>query len=574
MKTSKYNLFTSFNVLKDKGNVFNLMFRGGIVRQLSSGIYTWLPNGLRVINNLIKIIREEFDNLGFVELLMPIIQPSKIWIDSKRFNKYGKELFKLYDRNHKSLILAPTHEEVITKLVCDENFAKLPRGFYQIQNKFRDEIRPCLGTIRSKEFIMQDAYSFHTNVKDLNSVYSLIIKSYKNIFNKIGLNIYIKKASCGNIGGNQSHEFYTISSNGEHNITLIKNKIFYPYSLCFKDINKIFTNLEDNVFLKRKSKYFLFSIKNIDNFVDLKNKINICYFIKTLLIKIYFNDKIKKLFVLIPFYKELDLIKLSRIYIISNKIELFNDIEILKYFKCKPMFLGPFIFKYKVIADYSLINYTNFIIGSCKNNFFYFDVNWSDQLVKVYKFYDICKYVFVNSDLKEFSISTNKKVSVVEVAHVFKLMDKYSRIFNLSNNNILKKSNIFMGCYGIGVTRLISVIVDNYHDDKGIIWPLTISNFKLGIIPVNMYSKIKVYNFSYFIYNYLVANKIEVLLDDRKLYIGKMLTDFELIGIPYFLIISYSLLVKEVLEFRDRINKKITYIPKKFILNFLYKLLK
>ncbi len=556
MKTTLYSLFTSYNIVCHKNIIFNFMIKGGLIRRLSSGIYIWLPNGLRVINNIIDIIKNKLNRFGLIELFMPAIQPLKIWEISNRFFEYGDELFKLKDRNNKILILSPTHEELITKLVCNEKHINFPKCFYQIQNKFRDELRPKLGILRSREFIMKDAYSFHLNKKCLNEFYLSFIEIYKEFFNDINLNIYIKEARCGNIGGDKSHEFYVFSDYGENKIYISPQKILYPYSYYVKKKEKLCFKI------KKIKKIFYLYKKNKKNVVKIKKDIDISKFIKTFFIKIFYKKKIKKIFVLIPFNKDLDIIKLYKLYFMSFKIEILDEVKILKVFKCYSFFLGP-NGDYKIIADYSLKNYRNFILGTSKNNYLYFNVNWNVDFSVDY-FTDLCKCQFIY--IKKKKKCFYKKRSFMEVGHIFKLMDKYSSIF-------CNKNKILMGCYGLGITRIISALIEHNHDDRGIIWPVSVSNFKLGIIPINMYNCSNVYKFSFFLYEKL-SNLIEILFDDRKLHIGKMLTDFELIGIPYLVVISEILLLENKIEFRDRKNKRICFVPKNEIFIFLNKLLK
>ncbi len=564
MKTTNYSLFTSKNISLDKNSnlIYNLMIKGGLIRKLSSGIYIWLPNGIKIINNIINIIKKYFNNINAIEINMPVIQPSYIWRKSNRLVEYGKELFKFYDRNNKLFIISPTQEEVITQLICNENLSLnfFPKIFYQIQKKFRDEIRPKLGILRSREFFMKDAYSFHNSLNSLNKCYLKIFEIYKCIFKEIGLNFFYKKADCGNIKGILSHEFHVFSKYGEDKNKININRKYFSYSYYFNKINKCnFINYRNKNFEILK----LLNIKKLNSLIKLRNFIKIRKFVKTYLVECIDNIKTFFLFVLVPLNKKIDLHKLYYIYPFVHKIIVWKKKKIEFKYKFKSLFLGPFL-NYKIISDYSLITTKNFSIGSNRKNYFYINVNWYIN-INVSGFYDICKNFCFN--LNNIKNNNNiKKFTSSEIAHIFKLGDYYSSIF-INKNRINK--NIFMGCYGIGINRIISCLIEQYNDHNGIIWPLSVSNFKLGILPINMYKFDLVYEISMKIYNFLISNNIEVLLDDRKLYIGEMITDLNLLGIPNLLILSNKMLKLGLVEFQDRLNKIKKFFYVDDILNYL-----
>ncbi len=558
MRTKKYFLFTKKdNLKKDKNNICNLMIKGGLIRKLSSGIYIWLPNGLKIINNINKIIKKYMNKLNGIELYIPILQNSIFLKKSNRYNLYGNELFKLYNRNNKIFILSPTNEEIITNIICNEvknNF--YPKFYYQIQNKFRDEIRSRYGILRSKEFIMKEAYSFHDSIECLNKFYKNILLIYKNIFYDIGLDFFCKKAKCGNIGGKLSHEFHTISFYGE-------NKIYY-----YKYINKI---LNFNYLNNKNNKKFFRRIKlvNISKYLlkfNFKKIINVNFFVKTILIKIYTKKNKSFMFILIPYKKEIDFNKIYKIFPYIINIKIVKKKKILKKFNINNIyFLSTFGYFYQIIADFSLLYWKNFIFGSNIKNSIYYNVNFFRD-INVSGFFNICKNVFIFIKKKK-KIKKFFKYKTIELAHTFKLMNYYSNIFIKKNK--LNNKKIYMGCYGIGITRLIFSIIEKYKNKNNIILPISISHFKIGILPINMYNNIKVYNMSLKIYNFLLFKKISVLLDDRKLYMGEMLNDFYVMGIPNILIISDKMLSLNLLEFKDRLNNNIKYINKNNIFIFL-----
>ncbi len=564
MKTENFSLFTSKNILLNEKNnlVYSLMIKGGIIRRLSSGVYIWLPNGIKIINNVINLIKKYFNKINAMEINIPIIQPSYIWKKSGRYIEYGKELFKFYDRNNKLFILSPTHEEVITQLICNEKFKSsfFPKIFYQIQKKFRDEIRPKLGIIRSREFFMKDAYSFHLSLECLDKIYFLIYEIYKDIFKELGLNFFCKEANCGNIKGFLSHEFHIISKYGENKIFLNNKKKILGYSFYYKK-NNFFKSLK----YKKIKNIKLFSTKNLNKLSKWRFFLKFNNFIKTNLVEFIDNKKTFFLLILTPFGKKIDINKLYKIYSYVNKIIVWNKKKIFIKFGFNSIFLGPFL-KYKIISDYSLMNKINFIVGSNKNRYFYINVNWFIN-VMVSGFYDICKnwtfYLNSKININEKNITELKST---EIAHIFKLGNYYSSIFN---NNYKFNKKISMGCYGIGITRIISCLVELYHDNNGIIWPLSIANFKLGILPIDMYKYNLVYQISIKIYNFLIKNNISVLLDNRKLYTGEMFADLSLIGIPNLLILSNKMLSLGLVEFQDRLNKIKRFIYIRDIFSYL-----
>ncbi len=546
MKTTNYCLLTNKRNKKNN-NIYDLLINGGFIRKLCSGIFIILPNGLKVINNIIDIIKLEMDNFNCMEIKLPSIIPSLLWKKSGRLDSYGNELYKFYDRNNKLFLISPTNEEVITTFFIKERLIlkNFPYIFYQIGDKFRDEIRPRFSLVRCKEFIMKDAYSFHKSLDCLNNIYNKMIIIYNKIFKILGLNIFYKEAKCGKIGGNSSHEFHVLFKYGENNLLINKNiynKIFYKYK-------------NSNSFLKLEYLY----IKNYKNDYYLK-EIDFYNFIKTYIVEVIFKNKKIFLILLIFYYSNIDLLKIKNLYPLSINIRILDKKDIINYFNINSFFLGPFGFNYRIIADSYLINFKNFIIGSNINNYLFRNVNWIKN-INVSNFLNISENY--NFFLNNFSYNICIKKKSMEIAHIFKLSNYYYNIFNKF------KENIFMGCYGIGIFRIFISLIDNYSFDNKLVLPLSISIFKIGIIPINMYNIKDVYDISFKIYNFLIFNKIKVLIEDRNIYFGNIINDFESIGIPNILIISKNLLLINKLEFRDRLNNLVYFINIKDIFNFL-----
>lgn len=543
-----------------------LMIKAGLIRQLSSGLYTWLPTGLRVLKKIKNIIHEEMNKIGALEILIPIMQPSNIWKKSGRLNKYGDELIKFKDRNNRSFILSPTNEETITYLIKNEikSYKSLPIHLYQIQTKFRDEIRPKSGTVRLREFIMKDSYSFHNNYKSLRNTYYLMHKTYRKIFNRIGLNFTKTKANTGNIGGIISHEFQSFSKNGDNKIVITKPSN-YVSSIELSDSIR---NISKYNLPYTKISYIY--INNIKNIKELSYKINVS--IKKM-IKIFIVKGSKKknplIAILIRGDHNLNIIKIKKINSILSPLYILNDEEIYNYLGIKSIFLGPLGLKIPIIADFTVSKINDFISGSNINNKFIIGINWKRDLpLPIFKNIRNVVEGDIHLDNKEIIYIKNG----IEIGHIFMLGNKYSKIMKSNFQNKLgKKENLIMGCYGIGVTRIISAIIEQNYDKNGIIWPISISPFKIAIIPINMYNFSKVKKTSILLYILLKKYKLEVILDDRKESPIVMIKDIKLIGIPHIIIINNYNLKKKKIEYIDRINnkKKIIYIKDilKFFLN-------
>lgn len=539
MKTTKYFLYT---LKQDPSNTeiisHKLMLRSGMIRKISSGIYSWLPTGLRVLNKVKKIIRKEMNKIGAIEILMPAIQPIQLWEKSKRLEKYGSELFKVIDRKKSLFILGPTHEEIITYLLSHEviSYKNLPINFFQIQNKFRDEIRPRYGVIRSREFIMKDGYSFHENIDSLKKTYKKICCSYKIILNKMNLIFKIVKADSGNIGGSISHEFQVFSK-------IEKNKIMF--------------SKHSNFISNKKIKL----IKNIDL---IKLNIPIKKKIKTIILKAKKNKNYQFIAVLLRGDHYLDEKKIKQISLVAKPLELIDEEKIFNLFelndnsKIVPIFSQTF-----VIADINVLNMRNFFVQSNIKNQYLSNLNWICDIPIPKIIEDITN---IKKSNKKNLISNN----IIEVAHIFQLGTKYSSLMNLSiKNKHHTDEKIFMGCYGMGVTRLISAIIEQNHDEKGIIWPKEVAPFLVAIIPINMYNHQQVKFYAEKIYVELNHYRIETILDDRKESFGMMCKDIELIGIPHIIILSKKNIKNNFAEYIARKNNFSQLISLKNISKFI-----
>ncbi|AZP36174.1 Proline--tRNA ligase [Candidatus Annandia adelgestsuga] len=544
-----------------------LMVRAGLIRQLASGLYTWLPTGLRVLNNIKKIICEEMNKIGALEILIPIMQPKDIWKKSNRLNTYGNELIKFKDRNNRSFILSPTNEEIITYLIKNEinSYKSLPIHLYQIQTKFRDEIRPKFGTIRLREFIMKDSYSFHENYKSLENTYYKIQKTYRKIFNRIGLKFVKIKANTGYIGGTKSHEFHSFSKNGDNKISITKPSNYTSNIELTKFIRKI------NKISLPIIKLFYIYIKNIKNIKELSYKINIS--IKKIL-KIFIVKGSKKsnpfIALILRGDHKLNLLKTEKIKNIFSPLYILNDKEIYNFLGIKSIFLGPIGLKIPIIADFSVSKMNNFISGSNINNKYLIGINWKIDLpLPIFK--NIRNVITGDTNYKNKEKIYIKKS--IEIGHIFMLGDKYSKIMNSNfQNKFGKKKNLIMGCYGIGITRIVSAVIEQNYDINGIKWPISISPFQIALIPINMHKFNNVKKIAKFLYIIFKQYKFEIILDDRKESPGIMLKDIKLIGIPHIIIINNINLKKKNIEYLNRINNTIQIMNIKNILKLFLKI--
>lgn len=568
MRTSYYLLSTIKENPKDTEIISHkLMLRAGIIRQVSVGLYVLLPTGLRILQKMKNIIREEMNKINSIEILMPVIQPISLWKNSGRLFKYGSELIKFKDRKSRSYIISPTNEEMITDLIKNElnSYKQLPLILYQIQTKFRDEIRPRFGVIRSREFIMKDAYSFHSDKISLQKTYIIIQKIYKNIFKRIDLKYYMVEANTGSIGGVKSHEFHVLSNNGESSLVFsTKSKYISNIELAKTSIPKF-----SNPMSYKKLK--LINIKNIEKFKDviLKYSIPIKQTLKIYIVYVNPNIKYKFIALIIRGDHKLNKSKVEKLLKLSSPLLFVNEKNINLYLGVKSFFLGPIHLTIPMIIDYNVFNMSNFISGANINGKFFLNINWLRD-IPMPKLADLRK--IVKGDISPDNQGYLKIKKSIEIAHIFQLGKKYSRIFKTSfKNKNSKNITLTMGCYGIGLLRTIASVIEQNNDKNGIIWPEALAPFNIAILPINMYKSNKIYETSNDIYNKLKEKKLDVLFDDRKEQFGLMLSDIELIGIPNIIIISKRSLNQKSVEYKNRKNGKKILISLNEIINFIIK---
>ncbi|CAL4320675.1 Proline--tRNA ligase [Buchnera aphidicola (Thelaxes suberi)] len=534
MRTSQYLLSTLKEIPHSSEIISHqLMIRAGLIRQLSSGIYTWMPTGVRVLKKLNAIIKYEIDQIGGIEVNLPNIQPIKLWKKTNRWKTYGNELFTVKDRNNNNFVLGPTHEEVITTLVKQEikSYKELPLLLYQTKTKFRDEIRPQFGIIRTKEFIMHDAYSFHNQNNCLFKQYEIIKTTYKKIFSQINLNVNIITADPGSIGGKISHEFRVIINNSK------------------KEKNQNH-QLNENYFCKLVNLTNIFFIKYFTNIKKQKINLFACL--------ININDKVclKQIANSLQIKEKLYFATLQDVQYLLGEKENIN-FELIR--SNLPLIIEKKFFKIKNFNIYSETLNICFINNKWKKSFPDPIVEKINQLIKV-----------KDNKINENNNSTNNKT--LEIAHIFQIGTKYSKNFNLKiKNQEGINEYVIMGCYGIGVTRTIAAVIEQNFDNKGIIWPIKIAPFIVSIIPINMYYSKLVKCKSEFLYNTFNKMNIDVLLNDKDENTGVMFSNMDLIGIPYHIIVSEKYLIKHQVELQLRKNQKKFFLKIEEAINFIKK---
>lgn len=534
-----------------------LMLRAGMIRKMASGLYTWLPTGLRVLRKVEAIVREEMDKSGAQEVLMPVVQPAELWQESGRWEKYGPELLRIADRHERAFCLGPTHEEVITDLIRYEinSYKQLPANFYQIQTKFRDEIRPRFGVMRAREFLMKDAYSFHLGQASLQETYDVMHRTYTNIFTRLGLDFRAVIADTGSIGGNNSHEFHVLASSGED-------------AIAFSDSSDYAANVEKAEALAPTTQRAAPASTGKAEVATPKQ--TTCEEVAALL-GIAITQTVKTLAVMVPTIADkkappswqfvlillrgdhsLNEIKATNLTGLAG-FRLATEDEIVKHLGCKPGFIGPVVGdkKIAVFADRSVAVMSDFVCGANKAGFHLSGVNFGRDVAE--------PTVADLRNVVEGDPSPDGKGKLVikrgiEVGHIFQLGTTYSAKMKASVLDESGKEQIMtMGCYGIGVSRVVAAAIEQNHDNNGIIWPEAIAPFQLALVPINLQRSDVVKNLCEQLYAELTEAGIDVLFfDEDKARLGAMLADVELMGIPHRLVIGDKGIESGNIEYRHR----------------------
>ena len=546
-----------------------LMLRAGLIRRLASGLYTWLPMGLRSIRKVERIVREELDAAGAQELLMPAVQPAELWQESGRWQQYGPELLRLKDRNQRDFCIGPTHEEVITDMVRKEvrSYKNLPMNFYQIQTKFRDEVRPRFGVMRSREFIMKDAYSFHLDQESLQQTYDAMHTAYTNIFTRLGLNFRAVRADSGSIGGDASQEFHVLARSGEDDIAF-SNSPNSNFAANVETTEAMLPEVKRGAPSKLMEKIHTPDQKTIDSvceFLGLTKQQSL----KTLVVLGTADQAGKQPLVALVLRGDhsMNEIKAEKHPLIAEPLTMAPEQRIIDELGTKPGSIGPVGLTISIIADRAVTVMNDFTAGANEAGYHHTNVNWQRD----------CDYSDV-ADIRNVvegdpSPCGHGEIEIkrgIEVGHIFQLGDKYSRAMNATVLNENGKAQFMqMGCYGIGITRVVAACIEQNFDDKGIMWPLALAPFEIALIPLNYEKSEAVRTATDKLYNELKMAGIDVIMDDRAMRPGVKFADAELIGLPHRVVIGDRGLDSGTLEYRDRRAEANEDMPLEGALDFI-----
>ena len=564
MRTSQFPLSTVKEIPADAEIASHkLMIRAGLIRKLAAGVYTWLPLGLRVLRKVEQITREEMNKAGALEVLMPALQPAELWQETGRWEKYGPELARLKDRHDREFCLGPTHEEIITDLARNElkSYKQLPITYYQIQTKFRDEIRPRFGIMRSREFLMKDAYSFHLDQASLQKTYELMYQTYTNIFNRFGLKFRAVIADSGSIGGAVSHEFHVLADSGED-------------AIAFSTESSYAANVEKAEALAPKGERTApaeplllvetphqHTIEEVSRFFEINPR----QCLKTLIVKGVDETPVA---LLLCGDHELNTIKAEKIDGILSPLQFASDAEIMAVCTCKPGSIGPIGLEIPIIADRSVLLLSDFVCGANQDGKHYKGVNWERDLPLPTQIADL--RMVVEGDPSPDGKGEITIARGIEVGHIFQLGNKYSEAMNAAIINEAGKNQIMiMGCYGIGISRVVAAAIEQSHDENGIIWPNELAPFQVALCPMNMHKSDRLIDTVEKIYLELQDAGIEVLLDDRKVRAGFMFSDMELIGIPHRIVIGDRGLDSGTVEYQARTDTESQEVAFADIVSFI-----
>ena len=564
MRTSNFLIATQKETPSDAEVVSHqLMLRAGLIRKLASGLYTWLPLGLRVLRRVEAIVREEMDRAGGQEVSMPVVQPAELWQESGRWEQYGPELLRIKDRHDRDFCLGPTHEEVVTDLVNNEvrSYKQLPINLYQIQTKVRDEIRPRFGIMRSREFLMKDAYSFHSDQASLEQTYQLMHQTYSRIFTRLGLEFRPVIADTGSIGGSASHEFHVLANSGEDDIAFSDSS---DYAAKVEMAEALAPPGDRAAPTMEQAEVATPGVKTIDDLasflsVDADNTV------KTLVVHAEQENELVAL--VLRGDHQLNGIKAEKLSGVACPLQMADEAEVRQVLGAGFGSLGPVGLKIKLIVDRSAAHLADFTCGANRDDYHLTGVNWERDcpLQRIEDLRDV-----VEGDPSPDGQGRLQIKRGIEVGHIFQLGTKYSEAMGASVLDENGKSvTMTMGCYGIGVSRIVASAIEQNHDDKGIIWPTSMAPFQLAIVPLNMQKSEAVASCAEQLYQQLQEAGVDVLLDDRNERPGVKFADMELIGIPHRIVIGDRALAEDNIEYKGRRDEESRLLPRDEIVDFL-----
>jgi len=546
MKVSQFPLATVKETPADAEIISHqLMMRAGMVRKIAAGIYSWQPLGLRVLRKAEAVVREEMNRAGGLELLMPAVQPAELWEESGRWEQYGPELLRIRDRHNRDFCFGPTHEEIITDLVRREvrSYKQLPVNYYQIQTKFRDEIRPRFGVMRAREFLMKDAYSFHLDPASLDETYRSMYDTYSRIFTRLGLEFRAVSADSGSIGGALSHEFHVLADSGEDAIVFSSDS---NYAANLEKAEALAPTGErpqptaDRQTVDTPGQH---SIEAVSKALSVAPR----QCIKTLLVE---SSEGGVVALCLRGDHSLNEVKAAALEQVAQPLTFASDAQILAAAGCAPGSLGPVGLNIPVIADHSAAHLSDFVCGANSDGQHLTGVNWGRDCAEPVVA-DIRN--LVEGDPSPDGKGTARIARGIEVGHIFQLGDKYSRAMNatvLDENG--KEAPVIMGCYGIGVSRVVAAAIEQNHDNQGIIWPDTLTPFQVALLGMNRKKSQRVREACDELYQELLDAGIDVIFDDRDVRPGVMFADMELIGIPYRVVVGEKNLDQGLVEYKAR----------------------
>lgn len=540
-----------------------LMLRAGLIKKLASGLYTWMPMGLRVLRKVERIVREEMDAAGAIELLMPVVQPGELWQESGRWAQYGPELLRLTDRHDREFCLGPTHEEVITDIARQtlSSYKQLPLNFYQIQTKFRDEIRPRFGVMRAREFTMKDAYSFHIDQSSLEDTYWTMHRAYCSIFDRLGLVYRPVEADTGSIGGSHSHEFHVLADSGEDAIAFSNQSDYAANTELAEALAPTHSRPQPQQALTELSTPGIKTIEELEHNHQIAPQSSV----KTLIVAGSEPDTWVAL--VLRGDHRLNTIKAEKLDAVAQPLRMAEAAEART--ACGATFgsIGPVGLSIPVIVDRSAAVLADFACGANRDDWHYTGANWERDahITQVADLREICE-----GDPSPDGIGTIDIKRGIEVGHIFQLGQKYSAALNaqvLDDNG--KSQTLYMGCYGIGISRIVAAAIEQNHDNNGICWPDSMAPFRVAIVPLNMNKSEAVAAAAIQLYEQLQALGIEVLLDDRNERPGIKFADMELIGIPHRIVIGDRSLTEGQVEYKQRTEADAHNIPLHNVIDFL-----
>jgi len=572
MRTSKFLLSTVRETPAEAETVSHkLMLRAGMIRKLAAGVYNWLPLGLRALRKVEAIVRQEMNRAGAQEVLMPAIQPAELWQESGRWDQYGPELLRIKDRHQRDFCFGPTHEEIITDLIRREikSYRQLPANFYQIQMKFRDEIRPRFGVMRAREFLMKDAYSFHANEASLMETYQTMYDTYSRIFGRVGLEFRAVEADTGAIGGRASHEFHVLAESGEDAITLCNTCRYAANVELAPALPPMGKRGPATKSMQTVDTPNAKTIEEVSKFL----KVNPAQTVKTLLVK----GTGGAVALVIRGDHELNEVKAAKLPQVMKPLEFLTPGEVVLAAGCEPGSIGPVGLKITVIADESAARLSDFVCGANVNGKHLINVNWGRDLPEPVAA-DLRKVVESDPCPNGGERNCAGKLTIrrgIEVGHIFQLGTKYSEAMNATCLDETGKSVVMpMGCYGIGVSRIVAAAIEQNHDDNGIVWPDAIAPFHVALVPIGYHKSAAVRETVDKLYADLTAAGLDVLLDDRDERPGVMFADMDLVGIPHRLVLGDKGLAKGMAEYKGRRDKAPRDIPLAEVVTQLHSMVK